>query len=46
MLPFADGAFDAVEGKQNLHHLDMQTAVQEIARLCCAPAVAPSLSGR
>lgn len=33
MLPFADGAFDAVLGKQILHHLDLKIAVPEIARV-------------
>lgn len=33
LLPFPDGAFDAVLGKQILHHLDMKIAVPEIARV-------------
>lgn len=33
MLPFQDGAFDAVLGKQILHHLDLQIAIPEIARV-------------
>ena len=33
MLPFADGSFDAVLGKQILHHLDMTIAIPEIARV-------------
>lgn len=32
-LPFPTGAFDAVFGKQILHHLDLQTAVPEIVRI-------------
>ena len=32
-LPFADGAFDAVYGKQVLHHVDLDTAVPEIVRV-------------
>jgi ubiquinone/menaquinone biosynthesis C-methylase UbiE len=32
-LPFADGAFDAVLGKQILHHLDLKIAIPEIARV-------------
>lgn len=32
-LPFADAAFDAVLGKQVLHHLDLDVAVAEIARV-------------
>lgn len=33
MLPFEDGAFDAVLGKQILHHLDLKLAMPEIARV-------------
>jgi ubiquinone/menaquinone biosynthesis C-methylase UbiE len=33
MLPFSDGAFDAVLGKQILHHLDLKIAIPEIARV-------------
>jgi ubiquinone/menaquinone biosynthesis C-methylase UbiE len=33
MLPFNDGAFDAVLGKQILHHLDLKIAIPEIARV-------------
>lgn len=33
MLPFADASFDAVLGKQILHHLDLKIAVPEIARV-------------
>lgn len=33
LLPFSDGAFDAVLGKQILHHLDLKLAVREIARV-------------
>ncbi len=33
MLPFPDGTFDAVLGKQILHHLDLQVAIPEIARV-------------
>jgi ubiquinone/menaquinone biosynthesis C-methylase UbiE len=33
MLPFSHGAFDAVLGKQILHHLDLTVAVPEIARV-------------
>ena len=33
MLPFRDGAFDAVLGKQILHHLDLKIAIPEIARV-------------
>jgi ubiquinone/menaquinone biosynthesis C-methylase UbiE len=33
MLPFADSSFDAVLGKQILHHLDLTIAVPEIARV-------------
>lgn len=33
LLPFPDGAFDAVLGKQILHHLDLKVAVPEIARV-------------
>ncbi|MCX6032001.1 MAG: class I SAM-dependent methyltransferase [Chloroflexi bacterium] len=33
MLPFADGVFDAVLGKQILHHLDLPIAIPEIARV-------------
>lgn len=33
MLPFPDGTFDAVLGKQILHHLDLIIAVPEIARV-------------
>lgn len=33
MLPFQDGAFDAVFGKQILHHLDLAVAIPEIARV-------------
>jgi len=32
-LPFADAAFDAVLGKQILHHLDLDAAIAEIARV-------------
>lgn len=32
-LPFRDGTFDAVLGKQILHHLDLKIAVPEIARV-------------
>jgi ubiquinone/menaquinone biosynthesis C-methylase UbiE len=32
-LPFANGTFDAVYGKQILHHLDLKLAVPEIARV-------------
>lgn len=32
-LPFRDGAFDAVLGKQILHHLDLKLAMPEIARV-------------
>ena len=32
-LPFADASFDAVLGKQILHHLDLDLAVAEIARV-------------
>ena len=32
-LPFPDGAFDAVLGKQILHHLDLTVAIPEIARV-------------
>lgn len=33
MLPFPDATFDAVLGKQILHHLDLTIAVPEIARV-------------
>lgn len=33
LLPFADQTFDAVLGKQILHHLDLKIAVPEIARV-------------
>lgn len=33
MLPFQDGSFDAVLGKQILHHLDLKLAIPEIARV-------------
>lgn len=33
MLPFEDGVFDAVFGKQILHHLDLEVAIPEIARV-------------
>ena len=33
MLPFSAGAFDAVLGKQILHHLDLKIAIPEIARV-------------
>ncbi len=33
MLPFSDGAFDAVLGKQILHHLNLKIAIPEIARV-------------
>ncbi len=33
MLPFQDGSFDAVLGKQILHHLDLKLAMPEIARV-------------
>lgn len=33
MLPFQDGAFDAVLGRQILHHLDLAIATPEIARV-------------
>jgi ubiquinone/menaquinone biosynthesis C-methylase UbiE len=33
MLPFADGSFDALLGKQILHHLDLSVAIPEIARV-------------
>jgi ubiquinone/menaquinone biosynthesis C-methylase UbiE len=33
MLPFPDAAFDAVLGKQILHHLDLRVAIPEIARV-------------
>jgi len=33
LLPFPDRTFDAVLGKQILHHLDMKIAVPEIARV-------------
>lgn len=32
-MPFPDSAFDVVFGKQILHHLDLQVAVPEIARV-------------
>lgn len=32
-LPFADASFDAVLGKQILHHLDLKLAIPEIARV-------------
>ena len=32
-LPFADASFDAVLGKQILHHLDLDMAVAEVARV-------------
>lgn len=32
-LPFADGAFDVVFGKQILHHLDLALAIPEILRV-------------
>ena len=32
-LPFPDGTFDAVLGKQILHHLDLKIATPEIARV-------------
>ena len=32
-LPFADGSFDAVFGKQILHHLELDVAIAEIARV-------------
>lgn len=35
MLPFSDATFDAVLGKQILHHLDLRTAIPEIARMLC-----------
>jgi SAM-dependent methyltransferase len=33
VLPFPDRTFDAVLGKQILHHLDLRVAVPEIARV-------------
>jgi ubiquinone/menaquinone biosynthesis C-methylase UbiE len=33
LLPFQDGCFDAVLGKQILHHLDLKIAIPEIARV-------------
>ena len=32
-IPFADGTFDAVFGKQILHHLELDVAISEIARV-------------
>jgi len=33
LLPFRDGVFDAVLGKRILHHLDLEAAIPEVARL-------------
>ena len=32
-MPFPDGAFDAVYGSSILHHLDLQAALREVARV-------------
>lgn len=32
-LPFADASFDAVYGKQILHHLDLEIAIDEVVRV-------------
>lgn len=32
-LPFSDNSFDAIYGKQVLHHLDWESAIEEIARV-------------